>query len=421
MDTFSVGTLVTIEGLDDEYIVCFIDHAKQQAVVIGPCFFEYGIFKYKSHKGGEIDVYQPRITDLGTSINNDIRLQREIQHYQGSLPQTVTRFSHTQNATVNSIHLFKIKINPNLDDDNMLNLFIDADSIVNVFDYPQIYVKIIFTADFLVNKISPRVDTILVATQIDEICKNRLDIDPKHVQIAHKKYKETTNDNQKVIIKYMLCGIVGYNDRIENGFFDVGRINNDHSYEFDIQHYMRKWYEKPTDREIIYVNRSYDIMLDKIYNSWKIALDLVYDLKTKAIALAQMVDIYFVSNKDKDDEFINASFMDEMRHVTSATKGLMDLGKITYGVCRHKSIMYKYICDRVGISCSLIRGNADDCGHTWNLVLIDGKQYLVDVRNNPDRLIEEHEFQLMDFFKEFRRLHKTEDVDPHLGMSILKT
>ena len=33
------------------------------------------------------------------------------------------------------------------------------------------------------------------------------------------------------------------------------------------------------------------------------------------------------------------------------------IGEVTKGVCRHRSILYKYLCDRLDIWCELKRGN----------------------------------------------------------------
>lgn len=62
---------------------------------------------------------------------------------------------------------------------------------------------------------------------------------------------------------------------------------------------------------------------------------------------------------------------------------VVPLGCITHGVCRHRAIMYKYLCDFCGIPCRLVRGAYDDVHHAWNVVLLGSKCYLVDIMHDP--------------------------------------
>jgi hypothetical protein len=60
------------------------------------------------------------------------------------------------------------------------------------------------------------------------------------------------------------------------------------------------------------------------------------------------------------------------------------------GVCRHRSLLFKMLCDDAGLSVSLVRGNYDRGltrgGHAWNeLLLPDGARVIIDVMNpTPD-------------------------------------
>jgi hypothetical protein len=98
----------------------------------------------------------------------------------------------------------------------------------------------------------------------------------------------------------------------------------------------------------------------------------------------------------------------------------MPLGALTQkgvGMCRHRAILFKLLCDHMcsaperwglsataagavpngGIECSLVRGvqyQRDEksgvvqaLGHMWNVVLVDGHEYVVDVMQCPERLI----------------------------------
>lgn len=42
------------------------------------------------------------------------------------------------------------------------------------------------------------------------------------------------------------------------------------------------------------------------------------------------------------------------------------LGCVTHGVCRHRAVLYKYLCDFCHIPCRLVRGACDSVHHAWN-------------------------------------------------------
>ncbi len=60
------------------------------------------------------------------------------------------------------------------------------------------------------------------------------------------------------------------------------------------------------------------------------------------------------------------------------------------GVCRHRSLLFKMLCDDAGIKAALVRGNYNRGltrgGHAWNeIILDDGARVIVDVMNpEPD-------------------------------------
>jgi hypothetical protein len=66
------------------------------------------------------------------------------------------------------------------------------------------------------------------------------------------------------------------------------------------------------------------------------------------------------------------------------------LGEITKGVCRHRAILYKYLCDRLGIDCELKRGNYSGSNasgaHSWNIIKLGMQYFVVDIMHEPTQL-----------------------------------
>lgn len=51
---------------------------------------------------------------------------------------------------------------------------------------------------------------------------------------------------------------------------------------------------------------------------------------------------------------------------------IVPIGTLQFGVCRHRALLMKYLCDRVDpeIPCELVRGYLDFMPHAWNMIVI---------------------------------------------------
>nr|GFB33977.1 leucine-rich repeat protein kinase family protein [Tanacetum cinerariifolium] len=51
---------------------------------------------------------------------------------------------------------------------------------------------------------------------------------------------------------------------------------------------------------------------------------------------------------------------------------VVPVGSLQYGVCRHRALLKKYLCDRVKprVPCELVRGYLDFSPHAWNVVAV---------------------------------------------------
>lgn len=70
-------------------------------------------------------------------------------------------------------------------------------------------------------------------------------------------------------------------------------------------------------------------------------------------------------------------------------KNIVPLGCVTHGLCRHRSLLYKYLCDQLDIPCRLVRGTFQDEGHSWNIVYLANQYYIVDIMHDPTQLYPE--------------------------------
>ncbi|RDX60474.1 Mitogen-activated protein kinase kinase kinase 1 [Mucuna pruriens] len=51
---------------------------------------------------------------------------------------------------------------------------------------------------------------------------------------------------------------------------------------------------------------------------------------------------------------------------------IVPIGSVQYGVCRHRALLFKYLCDHMEppVPCELVRGYLDFSPHAWNIILI---------------------------------------------------
>lgn len=95
---------------------------------------------------------------------------------------------------------------------------------------------------------------------------------------------------------------------------------------------------------------------------------------------------------------------------------IVPIGALHYGVCRHRAILMKYLCDRADppILCELVRGYMDYTPHAWNVILVnrDGKwvRMLVDACRPVDIRREEDPEYIYRYIP-LSRFHHTTTVD----------
>ncbi|KZV25945.1 ras guanine nucleotide exchange factor L [Dorcoceras hygrometricum] len=91
--------------------------------------------------------------------------------------------------------------------------------------------------------------------------------------------------------------------------------------------------------------------------------------KTSSHGLESVDDIVFHDICEKSLRFVK-----ERRSST-----VVPIGDLKFGVCRHRALLLKYLCDRMKprIPCELVRGYLDFLPHAWNVIVIEKGQSLV--------------------------------------------
>jgi len=201
---------------------------------------------------------------------------------------------------------------------------------------------------------------------------------------------------------YLRRGYLDYDEKMPDGFYDGG-----HSMGFELDDEERLSLSCTSSREVLLVDSNNDPALAF---KLEVARQFIEDANTVQ-AKVQMLAV-FVSNSLGGSQMIQGGGKRwllelthgdiEQRKMRAKNSGdIVMLGHLNYGVCRHRAIMFKYLADRLGIPSRLVRGQQYGVWHVWNVVQLGSKNYVVDVMQQPWRLMEENSKEVNDYRRVF--------------------
>ncbi|KAK9287821.1 hypothetical protein L1049_016263 [Liquidambar formosana] len=237
------------------------------------------------------------------------------------------------------------------------------------------------------------------------------------------KSRRPTDNSSNLSRKYSSISFCSIEDHLPDGFYDAGR---------DRPFMHLRSYEQTLhldSREVILVDRDRDEGLDAITLSaqalvfhLKQLVDLTKDREQVAVdnlqiasLLALFVSDHFggsdrgamiertrkaVSGSNYRQPFVCTCSTGNSNNINTSTKQILDtaedivfvdlcekslrsiktrrnsiivpIGTLQFGVCRHRALLMKYLCDRMDppVPCELVRGYLDFLPHAWNIILI---------------------------------------------------
>lgn len=195
---------------------------------------------------------------------------------------------------------------------------------------------------------------------------------------------DESNISRKQSLKFLRTGCLDFNEKMTDGFYDAGRNTAYYIEENKLRIF--------SPREIIGLSEERDPALKILINSAKSLLGRVKDLETRI----KMLSI-FVSNSMGGSTRVEYPEHDlillsghEVRNITKdkPQQNIVPIGYLNHGVCRHRALLFKYLADRFEIPSRLVRGDYRSSGHQWNVVQINGEDFIVDTmqRKNPTEM-----------------------------------
>uniref|UniRef100_A0A0A9AUQ1 Protein kinase domain-containing protein n=1 Tax=Arundo donax TaxID=35708 RepID=A0A0A9AUQ1_ARUDO len=285
------------------------------------------------------------------------------------------------------------------------------------------------------------------------------------------KYPRPIDECSKISYKYSVESFCSIDDHLPDGFYDAGR---------DMPFMSLEEYERSLGlyaREVILLDREQDEELDAIASSAQLLLsslkrpssfetdeDAGHDL-LRASVLALFVSDCFggcdrsaslgrtrraIVSLRKEQPFICTcstgsicdsseayrqantlsghfdftGLCDRSIHIIKERRnsGIVPIGALRFGVCRHRAVLMKYLCDRADppIPCELVRGHLDYTPHAWNVVPVrNGKGWVRMIVDAcfPTNIKEETDPEYFCRYVPLSRLHITVDDEGYTPCS----
>jgi hypothetical protein len=226
----------------------------------------------------------------------------------------------------------------------------------------------------------------------------------------------TTNS----ILKYQYCSYLDFSEKIYDGFFDVGTLDDGVRRSTTLANFLPggEIYDRMR-RNVIVVDTREDVRLKGFIETMKSNHNFVKQYSDpNEILYTKFVEVVLSCINEFILEPVSG---DVVTHHEPLSNNKENLGNVKNGVCRHKAILFKFVIDSLcdaNIECSLDRGQSDGDKHVWNTIIIHSRgkneMWLVDPRNRPT-LLTESEFKFM-FPGHMARLATPHGMVPSTGV-----
>ncbi|KZV39942.1 hypothetical protein F511_11322 [Dorcoceras hygrometricum] len=193
--------------------------------------------------------------------------------------------------------------------------------------------------------------------------------------------------------RYWNYGVLDFEEKVVDGFYDIYNLSTDAAARGNMPSLTDlENNDGGSDYEVVVVSRKLDPALEELM---QIAQCIMLDSRTTEIGLliqrlAELVTEH-LGGPVLDANLILSKWMErsiELR--TSLHTTVLPIGSLQVGLSRHRALLFKVLCDTVGIPCRLVKGSHytgfDD--DAVNIVkLQDDSECLIDLMGAPGTLI----------------------------------
>ncbi len=196
-------------------------------------------------------------------------------------------------------------------------------------------------------------------------------------------------------LKYRLCNSLSNHEKIYDNFFDIGPSSLSYSTNLNDFKLNTLIINDNQLREIIIFDPTKDDKLNLINSQIKNIPkdDNIYK------SLIELI-INNLGNETEDYKFNKFITTFSNKNKTN----ILYIGDLNSGIDRHKSLLFKYLCDQLNLECCIFRyvnisDNKIYDKHVWNLIKINGCIYVVDFTLFPNRIVKPTDKNTKNYYK----------------------
>eukprot|EP01130_Rhizamoeba_saxonica_P002088 TRINITY_DN11896_c0_g1_i2.p1 TRINITY_DN11896_c0_g1~~TRINITY_DN11896_c0_g1_i2.p1 ORF type:complete len:452 (-),score=69.01 TRINITY_DN11896_c0_g1_i2:423-1778(-) len=151
----------------------------------------------------------------------------------------------------------------------------------------------------------------------------------------------------------------------------------------------------PNDQALRYMEGLSVLSIDKgdksLHDMVNTAVNLcksIPDIELKSKILASYIVANMGGAMRNPSETINLHMLSEstIESLHEVHGNIIQLGSINFGLSRSRSLLFKYMADKVNIPCSLNRNTMHKPCFAWNNIIVHNKSMIVDLLHNPTAL-----------------------------------
>ncbi|XP_077364880.1 armadillo repeat-containing protein 3-like isoform X2 [Festucalex cinctus] len=225
---------------------------------------------------------------------------------------------------------------------------------------------------------------------------------------SNSKFRELALNSlmeSSLSLKYGLTDHLASSDVITDGFYDAGKLGFDEKVLTLLELFMEPVNESPP---IVVANAAIEVYLhtksseggQQTERYWKLMNDaalrflvkevkesvaILNDEEEKYVALARQVSNAMGGAIEKEDLHAFGWLLHISLLKYKMQCNVIPIGMINKGFYCHRALLFKYLADSIGLSCTLVRG---DYNRAWNEVLLckgdpKPRRYIVDLMHRP--------------------------------------
>uniref|UniRef100_A0A8B9JKB2 EDR1/CTR1/ARMC3-like peptidase-like domain-containing protein n=1 Tax=Astyanax mexicanus TaxID=7994 RepID=A0A8B9JKB2_ASTMX len=199
-------------------------------------------------------------------------------------------------------------------------------------------------------------------------------------------------------IKYSLTGRLSHTDITADGFYDPGQVNECYKVKGKGRQEEEKQKDEDESKASVSEEKPWSLPYDAdFHNLISEAAKTVVPKNEKAemyTALAKLVcnAMGGLVDIEEQHDFPWELHISELKFELQSN--IIPIGMIKKGTYYHRALLFKALADRIGVNCSLVRG---DYNRTWNEVLLSSPRktgfypqpqcYIVDLMHEPGNLM----------------------------------